>query len=260
MALLCAGPGILCALTSVFVSLVYVRNRHLLECIMQDKVGVVPFHFPPYHSSSFVRQGVTDLPFNLWTFLSLPSLYFAWSLLLLGFVLLFCLFTPGHQLSWSFAILDIPVPILSTGLSLLVTLIPCSLVARNFQVLSRAIQPATTPKSSEPLKPMDLSSPSVLESTELVTLEKVLGLIPTAAHVILGYALSFCRIERHRTQICPASFSLALLAIGDFYNDPITRISLIIAIMAGSFAVILHLQASLRLAVCRLLPSQSDVT
>ena len=88
----------------------------------------------------------------------------------------------------------IPTPVLSTGLSLLVTLIPCSLVARNFQVLSQTIEPPTTPKPSES-KPMDLSSPSVLESTELVISEKVLGFVPTAAHVILGYAFLCCRIE-----------------------------------------------------------------
>ena len=143
-----------------------------------------------------MSQGAIDLPFNLWTFLSLPSLYFTWSLLLLGLVLFFCLFTPGHQpFSWDVAILDIPIPIpvLSTGLSLLVTLIPCSLVARNFQVLSQVIEPPTTPKSSES-KPMDLSSPSNLESTGLVASGKVLGLVPTAAHVILGYAL-YCIIE-----------------------------------------------------------------
>ncbi len=143
-----------------------------------------------------MSQGLTDLPFNLWTFLSLPSLYFAWSLLLLGLVLFFCLFAPGHQpFSWDVAILNIPVPVLSTGLSLLVTLIPCSLVARNFQVLSQAIELPTTPKPSESLKPMDLSSPSVLESTESVASEKVLGFVATAAHVILGYAFLYCRTE-----------------------------------------------------------------
>ena len=145
-----------------------------------------------------MSQGPTSLPFNLWTFLSLPSLYFAWSLLLLGFVLFFCLFAQGHQLfSWDAATLAIPIPVLSTGLSLLVTLIPCSLVARNFQVLSQAIEPPTTPKPSES-KPMDLSSPSVLESTELVTSAKVLGLVPTAAHVTLGCAFLNCRIETPR--------------------------------------------------------------
>jgi len=190
--------------------MVYVRNRHLLERIMQDK-------------------GPTDLPFNLWTFLSLPSLYFTWSLLLLGLVLFFCLFTPGHQpFSWEVAILNVPVRTLSTGLSLLVTLIPCSLVARNFQVLSQAREPITTPKPSDS-KPLDLSSPSVLENTESVTSEKVLGFVPTAAHVIL-------------------CFSLALLSIGNLYNDPITRISLITSIAAAFFATILHLQASLHLS------------
>ena len=136
-----------------------------------------------------MRQGAIDLPFNLWIFLSLPSLYFVWSLLLLGLVLFFCLFTPGHlPFSWDIAILRIPVPILSTGLSLLVTLIPCRLVARNFQVLSQAIELPTTPEPTESRKPMDLSSPSTFESTETVTSEKVLGLVPTAAHIILGYA------------------------------------------------------------------------
>ena len=135
---------------------------------------------------------VINLPFNLWTFLSLPSLYFAWSLLLLGLVLVFCLFTPApYPFSWNVAILGIPVTIQSTGLSLLVTLIPCGLVARNFQVLSRVIQPATTPSPPESLKLTKLSSPSVLESTEVVTpAEKVLGLVPTAAHAILAYAPS----------------------------------------------------------------------
>ena len=47
MALLFAGPGILCALAAVFLSKVYVRNRHLLERIMQDKVSVVHFNFVP---------------------------------------------------------------------------------------------------------------------------------------------------------------------------------------------------------------------
>jgi len=47
MALLFTGPGILCALATVFVSMVYVRNRHLLERIMQDKVSFVHFEFPP---------------------------------------------------------------------------------------------------------------------------------------------------------------------------------------------------------------------
>ena len=45
MALLCTGPGILCALASVFTSLVYVRNRHLFECIMQDMVSLIHFGF-----------------------------------------------------------------------------------------------------------------------------------------------------------------------------------------------------------------------
>ena len=137
-----------------------------------------------------MNQGPTDLPVNLWTFLSLPSLYFSWSLLLLGLVLFLCVFTPDHQpFSREIAILSIPVPILSTGLSLLVTLIPCSLVARNFRVLSQPMEPTTTPKPPETLKP------SVLESTESITSEKVLGLVPTVAHVILGYAW-YCKIEK----------------------------------------------------------------
>ncbi len=53
----------------------------------------------------------------------------------------------------------------------------------------------TTPKPSES-KPLDLSSPSVLENTELVTSEKVLGFVPTAAHVILRYAFLYCKIEK----------------------------------------------------------------
>ena len=48
--LLCTGPGILCALTGVFVSMVYARNRHLLEFVMKDKV-TVHFHFAPSCSS-----------------------------------------------------------------------------------------------------------------------------------------------------------------------------------------------------------------
>jgi hypothetical protein len=51
MALLCTGPGILCALASVFASLMYARNRHLLERVMQDKVSVIHFNFGPSHSS-----------------------------------------------------------------------------------------------------------------------------------------------------------------------------------------------------------------
>lgn len=47
MALLFTGPGILCALATVFVSMAYVRNRHLFERIMQDKVSVVHFDFVP---------------------------------------------------------------------------------------------------------------------------------------------------------------------------------------------------------------------
>src|SRR5258706_7335529 len=206
------------------------------------------------------EQGPTDLPFNLWTFLSLPSLYFALSLLLLGLVLFFCLFAPGHQpFSWDVAILCIPIPVLSTGLSLLVTLIPCSLVARNFQVLSQAIEPPTPAKPSES-KPMDPSSPSVLESTELVTSENVLGLVPTAAHVVLGYAcFCFAELKSHNAQTCPSRFSLAFLSIGVIYNDPIRRISLITAITAAFFAILLHLQASLQLLVRRSLPSQFGV-
>jgi hypothetical protein len=195
MALLCTGPGILCALASVFASSVYVRNRHLLERIMQDKVSVVYFDFAP-SCSSFVSQGATNLPFNLWAFLALPSLYFAWSLLLLGLVLFICLFTPDHQpFSWDVTIMGIPVPVLSTGISLLVTLIPCSLVARNFQVLSRAMVPGTTLQPTSitlqapvSLKPVDLSSPTVVESTGLMTLETALGWVPTVAYAILGYA------------------------------------------------------------------------
>jgi hypothetical protein len=79
----------------------------------------------------------------------------------------------------------IPVPVLSTGLSLL-TLIPCSLAARNFRVLSRAIEQVTTPQSLESLTPMDLSSSVDPESTEVVLSEKVFGVVPTVAHVILG--------------------------------------------------------------------------
>ena len=45
MALLFTGPGILCALATVFVSMVYVRHRHHLERIMQEKVGVIYFDF-----------------------------------------------------------------------------------------------------------------------------------------------------------------------------------------------------------------------
>ena len=56
---------------------------------------------------------------------------------------------------------------------------------------------------------MDPSSPSVLENIEGAAAEKVLGLILTAAHAILAYAFSFCRIEDHHTQTYPASFSLA---------------------------------------------------
>jgi hypothetical protein len=195
MALLCTGPGILCALASVFASSVYVRNRHLLERIMQDKVSIIHFDFATSRSS-FVGQGATNLPFNLWTFLALPSLYFAWSLLLLGLVLFICLFTPDHQpFLWDLAIMNIPVPVLSTGISLLVILVPCSLVARNFQVLFRAIvlgttlqPPSITLQTPVSLKPVDLSSPSVVESTGLVTLETALGWVPTAAYAILGYA------------------------------------------------------------------------
>ena len=51
VALLCTGPGILCASASVFTSLVYVRNRQLLERIMKDKVGIVHLHFVPSRSS-----------------------------------------------------------------------------------------------------------------------------------------------------------------------------------------------------------------
>jgi hypothetical protein len=98
------------------------------------------------------------------------------------------LYTPSFSISGNAAVLGtpIPVPVVSTGLFLLVTSIPCSLVARNFRVLSRALEPATTPQSLE--KPTDLSFPMVVESTELVTSEKVLGLVPTVtvAHAILG--------------------------------------------------------------------------
>jgi hypothetical protein len=90
--------------------------------------------------------------------------------------------------------MNTPVLVLSTGISLLVILVPCSLVARNFQVLSREIVPGTTlqPPSITlqtpvSLKPVDLSSPSVVESTGLVTLETALGWVPTAAYAILGY-------------------------------------------------------------------------
>ena len=204
---------------------------------------------------------MTVLPFDIWTFLSLPWLYIAWSLLLLGVVLFFCLLIPGHHPFLSKAtVLDIPVPILSTGLSILVTLIPCGLIAQNFQVLSqaRAIEPGTTPES---LKPMELSFPSVLESTEAVTSEKVLGLVPIAAHAIVVYAFSFCRLENLHTQTCPASFCPTLLAISDFYNNPITRISLITAIIAGSFSVILRLLASRQPAVRSFLlnPTLADI-
>jgi hypothetical protein len=44
------------------------------------------------------------------------------------------------------------------------------------------------------------------------------------------------RSENHHTQICPAGVSSALLAIGGFDNDPITRVSFIIAIAVALFA------------------------
>jgi len=174
-----------------------------------------------------MRQAVTHPPFDLRSFLSLPSLYFTSSLLFLGLLLFFSLFTPGHQFYQNTTILGIPVPILSTGLALLITLVPCSLLARNFQVLSRAVQP--------------------LVVSECVTSEEVLEFAPIAAHAILGYALSFCFVKRRNchTQICPASSSLALLAIADIYNNPITRISLIVAITTALFATILHVQADM---------------
>ena len=167
-----------------------------------------------------MNQGPTDLPFNLWTFLSLPSLYFTWSLLLLGLVLFLCLFAPDHQpFSWEVAILNIPVPILSTGLSLLVTLIPCSLIARNFQVLSQLIEPTTTPKPSEALKPMDLSSLSNLEGTESATSEKVLGFVPTVAHVILGYAHLYCKTRNPQYSNLSRQFQSLL----PFHREPLQR-------------------------------------
>jgi hypothetical protein len=92
---------------------------------------------------------------------------------------------PDHQPLWNVSILGIPVLILGTGLSLL-TLIPCSLAARNFRVLSRATEQVTTPQSLESLMCMDRSFSVDLESTK-VTSEKVLGLVPTAAHAILRY-------------------------------------------------------------------------
>jgi len=75
----------------------------------------------------------------------------------------------------------------------------------------------------------------------------------------LGTPSYIAELENHNAQTSPASFSLAFLSIGNFYNDPITRISLITAITAAFFAILLHLQASLQLSVCRSLPSQSDV-
>ena len=196
---------------------------------------------------------MTVLPFDIWTFLSLPCLYIVWSLLL-GVVLCFCLLTPGHHPCLSkAAVLGIPVPILSIGLSTLVTLIPYGLIAQNIQVLSRAraVEPGT----------MELSFPSALESTEAVTSEKVLGLVPTTAHAILLYAFSFCRLENVYTQTCPASLCPALLAISDFYNNPITQISLIIAIIAGSFSIMLLLPASLQPVVRPFLldPTLADI-
>ena len=187
-----------------------------------------------------------------------------WSVLFYGvavFFLFFPLLTRGHHPFLSkAAILGIPVPILSTGLSILVTSIPCGLIAQYFQVLSRArgIEPGTTPES---LKPMEQSFPSVLESTEAVTSEKLLGLVPAAAYAILVYAFSFCRLENLHTQTCPASFCPALLANSDFYNDPITRISLKTAIIAGSFGVILLLPAILQPAVRPFLfnPTLADI-
>ena len=165
-----------------------------------------------------MNQGPTDLPFNLWTFLSLPSLYFAWSLLLLGLVLFLCVFTPNHQpFSWEVAILNIPVPILSTGLSLLVTLIPCSLIARNFRY--QPTEPTTTPKPSETLKPMNLSPPSDLESTESVASEKVLGFVPTAAHVILGYARSYCTTRNPQY----SNLSRQFLSLLPFHRELLQR-------------------------------------
>ena len=48
MVLLAAGLGVLCALTSLFASMAYVRRRHLLEQVVKDEVCVAPFvwHLP----------------------------------------------------------------------------------------------------------------------------------------------------------------------------------------------------------------------
>ena len=50
MSLFYTGPGTLCALASVFASLVCIRHRRLLEAIMHDKVRLLRFDFAPLQS------------------------------------------------------------------------------------------------------------------------------------------------------------------------------------------------------------------
>src|SRR5258706_3524510 len=76
----------------------------------------------------------------------------------------------------------------------------------------------------------------------------------------LGTPSYIAGLKPHNTQPCPASFNLSFLSIGNFYNDPITRISLITSITAAFFSILLHLQASLQHSVRLSFPSQSDVT
>jgi len=128
MVLLAAGLGTLCALTSLFASMAYVRRRNLLEQIVHD-------------------EGAVRLPLNIWIFLSLPSLYFGWSLLLLAAVLLWCLCAPRHQpLSWALAGPEVPLYVTGIGIPLL--LIPYRLVVRNFQLLSQTTEPAVAAGTS----------------------------------------------------------------------------------------------------------------
>ena len=55
---------------------------------------------------------------------------------------------------------------------------------------------------------MDLLPPSDLESTELVTPEKLLGLVPIAAHVIIGYTSFISELKTTMLKpVPPASVS-----------------------------------------------------
>ena len=130
MVLLAAALGVLCALTSLFASIAYMRRRHLLEHIVKDEVGLA--HWFRGISLTPAIQGAVALPLNIWIFLSLPSLYLGWSLLLLGLALLWSLCVPRHH--WGLSAPEIALYITGVGIPLL--LIPCRLVVQNFQSLS----------------------------------------------------------------------------------------------------------------------------